>query len=494
MTLGELLPSCPDQWQAITLHALVADSRLVSAGACFVAVAGTHYNAREYIPAAIDAGAAVVLTEADSHFTLHTVINHVPVLAVPSLGEMLGQLAARWYGQPSQAMTVLATTGTNGKTSIANLLAGACQQLGTRAAVMGTLGNGFPGALVPAVFTTPDPLQLQRLLAEFRAQGAKYVALEASSHGLSQGRLSGTCIHTALFTNLTRDHLDYHGDMAAYAASKAGLFRWPELRAAVINVDDVYGAEMMAQLADNVQCLRYSLNPASDADLVAESVEATLDGLRVQLRLPAHISQKAVTLISPLIGRFNASNLLAVVGGLLSIGHDIAAIAAALAKVSPVPGRMQCLREPGTPLAVVDYAHTPDALAQALKAAREHTQAKLWVVFGCGGGRDTGKRPEMGRIAGELADYVVITTDNPREEDPQAIVDHVRSGLAADRAVRSVLDRGEAIAQVLAEAGENDLVLVAGKGHETYQEVHGVRTPFSDVEQVRMALLLRSRA
>ena len=490
MTLGDLLPSCPDQWQSIAIESLVADSRQVTAGTCFIAVAGTHYNAHEHIPAAIEAGAAVVLTEADNHFTLNTVINHVPVLAVPGLGDMLGLLAARWYGQPSQAMTVLATTGTNGKTSIANLLAGACNKLGLRAAVMGTLGNGFPGELAPAIFTTPDPLQLQRLLADFRDQGAQAVALEASSHGLSQGRLTGTRIHTALFTNLTRDHLDYHGDMDSYAASKASLFRWPDLRAAVINADDIYGAEMMAQLADNVQCLRYSLNPASDVELVAESVEATLDGLHISLR----IAGKTVTLKSPLIGRFNASNLLAVVGGLLSIGHDIDAIVAALAEVSPVPGRMQCLRESGTPLAVVDYAHTPDALAQALKAAREHTKAKLWVVFGCGGGRDTGKRPEMGRIAGELADHVVITTDNPREEDPQAIVDHVRSGLAADRTVRCVLDRGDAIAQVIAEAGEDDLVLVAGKGHETYQEVHGVRTPFSDVEQVRMALLLRSRA
>jgi UDP-N-acetylmuramyl-tripeptide synthetase len=472
------------------LQALVADSRHVRAGSCFIALAGTHYDARAHIPAAIDAGAAAVLTEADSHFTLHTVINHVPVLAVPGLGEMLGLLAARWYGQPSQAMTVLATTGTNGKTSIANLLAGACSQLGQRAAVIGTLGNGFPGELTPALFTTPDPLQLQSLLADFRDQGAQVVALEASSHGLSQGRLNGSCIHTALFTNLTRDHLDYHGDMASYAASKASLFRWPELHAAVINVDDIYAAEMLAELAGSVQCLRYSLKPGADAELVAESVEATLDGLCVELRTPA----KTLTLKSPLIGRFNASNLLAVVGGLLTIGHDIDAIVGALAKVSPVPGRMQCLREPGTPLVVVDYAHTPDALAQALSAAREHASAKVWVVFGCGGGRDTGKRPEMGRIAGDLADYVVITSDNPREEDPQAIIDHVRSGVPSDRAVRCILDRGAAIAYVLAEAAEDDLVLVAGKGHETYQEVHGVRTPFSDVEQVRMALLLRSRS
>lgn len=490
MTLGELLPGCPDQWQRIVLSALVVDSRQVSPGAGFIAVAGTHYNAREHIPAAIAAGAAVVLTEADSHFTLNTVINHVPVLAVPELGALLGSLAARWYQQPSQALTVLATTGTNGKTSIANLLAGACSALGQRAAVIGTLGNGFPGELMPAVFTTPDPLQLQGLLAAFRDNGASVVALEASSHGLSQGRLTGTRIHTALFTNLTRDHLDYHGDMASYAASKALLFRWPDLCAAVINADDAYAADMQAALGTNVRCIRYSLQADSTVELVAESVAATLDGLRIVLRT----AEQTVTLKSPLIGRFNASNLLAVVGGLLSIGHELESIIKALANVTPIPGRMQCLREANTPLAVVDYAHTPDALEQALKAAREHTEGKLWVVFGCGGGRDTGKRPEMGRVAAALADHVVITTDNPREEDPQAILDHVRSGMPAQCAVRCVLDRGEAIAQVLATAACDDVVLIAGKGHETYQEVHGVRTPFSDVEQVRVALLLRSRA
>lgn len=490
MHLGELLPSCPDQWQNIELKALVADSREVVAGACFIAMAGTHYNARDDIPAAIAAGAAAVLTPADSHFTLNTVINHVPVIAVPELGELLGDLAARWYGQPSQALTVLATTGTNGKTSIANLLAGACGQLGQRAAVMGTLGNGFPGELAPATFTTPDPLQLQRLLASFHQHGAQVVALEASSHGLSQGRLAGTRIHTALFTNLTRDHLDYHGNMAAYAASKAALFRWPSLQAAVINADDAYGADMQAELAGQVRCLRYSLDPSADVELVAESVQATLDGLCIVLRTP----HGRATLRSPLIGRFNASNLLAVVGGLLSIGHPLDEIIRVLAKVSPVPGRMQCLREANTPLVVVDYAHTPDALEQALKAAREHTEGKLWVVFGCGGGRDTGKRADMGRAAAALADHVVITTDNPRNEDPQAIIDGICAGLPADFTAQCLLDRGEAIAQVVAQAGHDDVILIAGKGHETYQEVHGVRTPFSDSEHVHMALLVRTRA
>lgn len=482
-TLAQIWKDVPAQWASVPVPSLVSDSRLVKPGSVFVALAGLHHDARRHVPAALAAGAGAILVEAGAEWLAHGEQAGVPVLVVPELTQQLGQFAARFYDQPAADMTVMAVTGTNGKTSIANLMAGAALQLGRRSAVIGTLGNGFYGELAASQFTTPDPLQLQRLLAEFHDRGAELVAMEASSHGLEQGRMVGTPIHTALFTNLTRDHLDYHGDMASYAAAKGRLFSWPGLRAAVINADDPQGEIYRQQLAADVQCLRYSLNAASTADVVAEQVAPSLDGLRMQVRY----GNVSVSLHSPLLGRFNASNLLAVLAGLLTLGYDLKAAADALASVQPVAGRMQCLRQERSPLAVVDYAHTPDALEQALKAAREHTTGKLWCVFGCGGGRDTGKRVDMGRIAAELADELVLTTDNPREEAPESILHDIQQGLQG-RAAVVMVDRAEAIAYALAHAAYDDVVLVAGKGHETYQEVMGVRYPFSDVEQVQLAL------
>ncbi len=490
LTLRTLWPQTPAEWADLPVSGLVGDSRQIEPGQAFVALAGIQHDARKHIPAAIAAGAVAVLAEAGGDWQSHRSIDGVPVLVIADLAMELGNIASRLHGEPSHAMTVTAVTGTNGKTSIANLIAGASEQLGRRAAVIGTLGNGFYGELHPSQFTTPDPLQLQGLLAGFRAAGADLVAMEASSHGLEQGRMVGTRIHTALFTNLTRDHLDYHGDMDSYAAAKGRLFQWPGLRAAVINVDDPQGEGYRALLAPEVACLRYSLDAGSNAELVAESVQPSLAGLVLQLRTP----QGPAVLRSPLLGRFNASNLLAVLGGLLSLGYSLDESVTALGQVQPVAGRMQCLREADSALAVVDYAHTPDALEQALKAAREHTVGRLWCLFGCGGGRDTGKRPQMGRIAGELADVVVLTTDNPREEAPQAILDHVRSGIAAGVEVTVIADRAEAIQYALRHAAADDVVLIAGKGHETYQEIMGVRYPFNDVEQVQQALSARRRA
>lgn len=488
-TLIQIWPEAPAQWAQTAVPSLVSDSRQVQPGSVFVALAALHHDARSHIPAALAAGAGAVLAEAGGEWLAHRVIDGVPVLVVPELTQRLGEFAARFHDEPAQTMTVMAVTGTNGKTSIANLMAGAALALGQRSAVIGTLGNGFYGELAASQFTTPDPLQLQRLLAGFRDQGARLVAMEASSHGLEQGRMVGTPIHTALFTNLTRDHLDYHGDMASYAAAKGRLFAWPGLQAAVINADDAQGAIYQQQLAAGVRCLRYSLQADSDAEIVAESVQPSLSGLLLQVRTP----WGRIALRSPLLGRFNASNLLAVLGGLLTLGYSLEQSAQALSTVAPVAGRMQCLRDGQSPLAVVDYAHTPDALEQALKAAREHTEGKLWCVFGCGGGRDTGKRSEMGRIAATLADTVVLTTDNPREEAPESILHDIQQGLAG-RPATIIADRAEAIAHALKNAASDDVVLIAGKGHETYQEIMGVRYPFNDVEQVRLALSTRSPA
>jgi len=488
-TLVQLWPDAPAQWAHISVPALVSDSRQVKPGSVFVALSALHHDARSHIPAAVAAGAGAVLAEAGGAWQRHAVVEGVPVLVVPELTQRLGELAARFHDQPAQAMTVMAVTGTNGKTSIANLIAGAAHALGQRSAVIGTLGNGLYGELAASQFTTPDPLQLQRLLAGFRDQGVRLVAMEASSHGLEQGRMVGTPVHTALFTNLTRDHLDYHGDMASYAAAKGRLFSWPGLKAAVINADDAQGAHYQQQLAANVSCLRYSLQADSDADIVAESVQPSLSGLLLKIRTPLG----RIELRSPLLGRFNASNLLAVLGGLMTMGYGPEQAAQALSTVAPVAGRMQCLRTDPSPLAVVDYAHTPDALEQALKAAREHTVGKLWCVFGCGGGRDTGKRAEMGRIAALLADVLVLTTDNPREESPESILHDIQQGLAGSAAT-IIADRAEAIRYALKHAADDDVVLIAGKGHETYQEIMGVRYPFNDVEQVQLALSARSLA
>lgn len=488
-TLAQIWPEAPVQWAQTAVPALVSDSRQVRAGSVFVALAALHHDARSHIPAALAAGAGAVLAEAGGDWLTHAEVNGVPVLVVADLTQRLGEFAARFHDQPAQDMTVMAVTGTNGKTSIANLIAGAALELGQRSAVIGTLGNGFYGELAASQFTTPDPLQLQGLLATFRDQGAQLVAMEASSHGLEQGRMVGTPIHTALFTNLTRDHLDYHGDMASYAAAKGRLFSWPGLKAAVINADDAQGAIYQQQLAVGVRCLCYSLQADSDAEIVAESVQPSLSGLLLHVRTP----WGRIELRSPLLGRFNASNLLAVLGGLLTLGYSLEQSAQALSTVAPVAGRMQCLREGQSPLAVVDYAHTPDALEQALKAAREHTEGKLWCVFGCGGGRDTGKRSEMGRIAAALADVLVLTTDNPREEAPESILQDIQQGLNG-RAATIIIDRAEAIAHALKNAAADDVVLIAGKGHETYQEIMGVRYPFNDVEQVRLALKTRGAA
>jgi UDP-N-acetylmuramyl-tripeptide synthetase len=482
--LAQLWPSVAKEFATINVDALVTDSRKVKAGYAFVALQGLQHDARSAIPSAVSAGAVAVFAERGGDWLEDQVIQGVPVIVVDQLAQHLGYLAAQQLANPTAEMTVLAVTGTNGKTSIANLLAGACEVLNRPTGVIGTLGNGRVGQLAASIFTTPDPIQLQTLLANFRDEGITTVAMEASSHGLLQGRMNGTQIHTALFTNLTRDHLDYHGDMASYAQAKGLLFSWPSLQYAVINSDDPQGDIYASQLAANVVCWRYSLNAGSSADITATNIDLSLNGIAMDVQTP----RGAGRLVSPLLGRFNASNLLAVLGGLLSIDVSLNDALFAIAQVPAVAGRMQCLRGNNSALAVIDYAHTPDALLHALQAAREHTQGRVWCVFGCGGGRDIGKRPEMGRIADELADVVVVTTDNPREESPEAILAHVVSGMTNRAEQYVIADRAQAIHWALSQAQADDLVLVAGKGHETYQEIQGVRYPFSDIEQVQKAL------
>lgn len=476
--LGEIFPDAPADLATLPVSGLTADSRQVRPGWLFLALRGRRLDARTLVPAVAAQGAVAVLAE--SGVTGEE--SGIPVVAAPDLPARLGEIASRFHGCPGQSLRVMAVTGTNGKTSTAQLLAHACDYLGMRSAVLGTLGNGLVGEMKPSTHTTLDAVQLQEHLARFRDAGATVVAMEASSHGLEQGRLNATPITTAIFTNLTRDHLDYHGHMNAYRDAKGLLFRWPDLKFAILNDDDPVSADYRRLLAPGVCCWSYSQQSGSDADFVALSVQPSLQGLSLRVRTP----QGEADLETRLLGRFNVSNLLAVLAGLLSLGVSLPQAVKALAVVHPVRGRMECYSN-GATTAVVDYAHTPDALEKVLMTLREHVRGRLYCVFGCGGDRDPGKRSLMGAIAARLADKVIVTSDNPRSEEPQAIIADVLSGIAEserDR-VQVSMDRRAAIRLALAEAAAGDLVLVAGKGHEDYQEIRGVRYAFDDAEEIR---------
>ncbi len=382
---------------------------------------------------------------------------------------------------------MIGVTGTNGKTSVTQWIAHALGVLGQRCAIVGTLGNGFPEALAPGPNTTPGAHVLRELLPAWTAQGAKACAMEVSSIGLHQNRVAGLRFDIAVFTNFTRDHLDYHPNMAEYAAMKRKLFEMPGLQSAVINLDDAFGRELAADFSGKLRIIGYTLEAAPDLDrhsdmrLRAEDIEMTATGVRFRVR--------NVDFAAPVVGTFNVSNLLAVIGALLLGGETLEDCALALKTITPPPGRMQTLGGDQQPLVVVDYAHTPDALEKVLDTLRGTATARggqLVCVFGCGGDRDVGKRPQMGAIAEQLADRVVVTSDNPRSEDPLAIIAAIHSGIK--RTVGSEPDRAKAIATAIAQAGARDVILIAGKGHEPYQEIAGVRHPFSDLAVARSSL------
>ena len=417
----------------------------------------------------------------------------MPNAGVRGLKSQAGFLAHDFYGRPSESLWVCGVTGTNGKTSCSQWLAALLSRRNEKAAVIGTLGAGFPSGLISMENTTPDALELHRLLAEFKSAGANAVAMEVSSHGLDQGRVNGIAFDCALFTNLTHDHLDYHGTMAAYGEAKARLFDTPGLDAAVLNLDDPFGQRLAGRLAARgVRTIGYGLAHATAArDAVSEFVFARdigVEGAITRISLQSSWGEGAATIDQ--IGHFNVANALGVLGCLLARGvpfHDGAALLAAL---PPVPGRMQKIAErPGRPLVVVDYAHTPDALDKVLRALRPVAQSRggrLVVVFGAGGERDADKRPLMGAIASRIADRVVLTSDNPRGEDPAAIAAAIRRGVSGDCVLE--LDREAAIVSAIETSAPADVVLVAGKGHEDYQEIAGRRLPFSDAKLAEAAL------
>jgi UDP-N-acetylmuramoyl-L-alanyl-D-glutamate--2,6-diaminopimelate ligase len=471
---------------------LRTDSRQVQPGDAFLAWPGAAFDARAQVAVALAAGATACLVEQDGAQAF--AFNDARVATYRGLKAASGLVADAWFGNPSQRLAVLAVTGTNGKTSSTWWLAQALSNLASTApipcAVVGTLGVGVPPDLVSTGLTTPDPVALQAAFAGFVGQGLQACAIEASSIGIEEARLAGTRIHTAVLTNVTQDHLDYHGDMAAYWQAKASLFAWPALRAAVVNVDDPYGAELAERLAGGALDLwTLSIAPggAHRARLQAQDIRYETSGVAFTVVE----GQQRLSLSTQLIGAFNVSNVLGVIAAMRTLGVALADAVQACAHLTPVPGRMECVSVVGQPLVAVDYAHTPDALAKALEALRPQAEARggrLWCVFGCGGNRDTAKRPLMGAVAGAHADRVVVTSDNPRSEAMDAIISQILLGLTGVADVQVEPDRARAIAQTLAQASPRDVVLLAGKGHEDYQEIAGERLPFSDVEQVKQVL------
>jgi UDP-N-acetylmuramoyl-L-alanyl-D-glutamate--2,6-diaminopimelate ligase len=469
--------------KGVVAQRLTADSRRVQPGDVFVAFPGAQADGRDFIAQAVARGAAAVIAEAGVPEAQKVGAGGTAIVEVPGLAALSGEIAHLVYGRPSEHLWLAGVTGTNGKTSVSQWIAQALNALRHRCAVIGTLGNGFLDALDESPNTTPDAITLHAALAGFLARGAEACAMEVSSIGLDQGRVHGTAFDVAVFTNLTRDHLEYHGSMATYAAAKERLFFVPGLAAAVVNLDDAFGAELAARLRGRLHLIAYTLDPACVGDdlLRAENLAMGAAGIEFDLR--------GVHFAAPVVGRFNASNLLAVIGALLARGERLEAIAAVLQGIQPPPGRMQALGGSGEPLVVVDYAHTPDALEKALGVLRETAAArggKLVCVFGCGGDRDPGKRPQMGAIAERLADRVQLTSDNPRGEDPQAIIEGILAGMNRRPQVED--DRGVAIDEAIADADDRDVILLAGKGHEPYQEIGGVRHAFSDIDAAKSAL------
>ncbi|HTP38010.1 MAG TPA: UDP-N-acetylmuramoyl-L-alanyl-D-glutamate--2,6-diaminopimelate ligase [Steroidobacteraceae bacterium] len=479
----------------LTVSELALDSRDLRPGAAFLACAGVRHHGLEFLPQALAAGARVILWEPAAGVSAPRVPAEVVALAVPALRSQAGYIADRFYGAPTSSLTVAGITGTNGKTTVAWLLAQALERCGRSAAYIGTLGSGRPGQLTPATHTTPDPVRLQRELARLRDAGVQAVAMEVSSHALDQERCAGVRFHTAAFTNLSRDHLDYHGSMAAYAEAKAKLFAWPTLSARVINVDDEFGRQLANRERPGTDLYLTSRTTRPAVASPAHSVHAQawrLDdqGLGLEIRTAA----ERVQLHSALIGEFNLDNLLTTFAVLQAQGVPAADAARALAQCEAAPGRMQFDGGGALPLVIVDYAHTPDALQKALAAARAHCRGRLWSVFGCGGERDAGKRALMGQVAAANADSVILTDDNPRGEDPETIIAGILAGIPARERVTVIHDREQAIRAALAQARSGDVVLVAGKGHEDYQLVGTQRRAFSDAATVHAALASRSAA
>jgi UDP-N-acetylmuramoyl-L-alanyl-D-glutamate--2,6-diaminopimelate ligase len=464
----------------LPVASICTDSRQAQAGAVFFARAGEQHDGRHFIAQAAQRGAVAAVVADASQLREQ----RLPIVEAADFDAALAVASANFFGHPSKQLRLLGVTGTNGKTTVAHLCSTVLDEL-SRCGVLGTLGVGRPGALQSCVHTTPELNITNAVLAQCVRANCEYAVMEVSSHGISQRRIEGLVFDTALYTNLSRDHLDYHGDMDTYAGVKARLFEQPALRLAVVNADDPY-AERMVRDTDT-EVVRYSL--AGSATNSGVNARLAQHGGKLTLALEGRFGRG--TIRSQLLGRFNAYNLLACATVLAGLGLAMDEICARLGRVPPAPGRMQWLGGGTLPTVVIDYSHTPDALDKALTAVRASVSAKLWCVFGCGGERDTGKRPQMGRIAEQHADYVIVTDDNPRNEPSEQIINQILDGMRAPGTVWVEADRAKAIDMAVAASGPQDVVLIAGKGHEPYQERDGVRSPFNDLEVAGRALALK---
>jgi UDP-N-acetylmuramoyl-L-alanyl-D-glutamate--2,6-diaminopimelate ligase len=489
MALRELFDSLTDAAlvPALSVQGMSLDSRTVRPGELFLACAGTVRHGVRFIEQAIANGAtAIALEPAAETDGVACEQYSVPVFLVERLHLLVSELAGRFYGHPSQVMQVVGVTGTNGKTSVSQFIAQAIAQT-TPCGLVGTLGSGIVGALHDTGHTTPDAVVMQAELAQMHDRGAGHVVMEVSSHALDQGRVNAIAYDLAIFTNLSHDHLDYHGDMLSYAGAKRRLLEMPGLKAALINSDDEVGREWLANPPAGVEMLSYGLALLADGQrpaLYADELQLSTSGMR--MRVYSRWGEGEIE--SPLLGRFNAVNLLAAIGALLLLGFNFDEALQRLGKVETVPGRMERFGGVGQPMVVVDFAHTPDALEQVLKALRGHTRGRLWCIFGCGGERDREKRSKMGRIAEQYADRVIVTDDNPRREDAFSIIEDITSSMQNCDAVYINRNRAAAIERTISLATARDVILIAGKGHECEQVVGQQRIPYSDRETVARLL------
>jgi UDP-N-acetylmuramoyl-L-alanyl-D-glutamate--2,6-diaminopimelate ligase len=468
----------------LAISSISMDSREVDSGALFIATAKDVSQCQSHIQQAIAAGAKAVLI--DDSAIVDMAQQPVQMIALSALDSKVSEIAARFFGHPSLAQTVIAVTGTNGKTSVTQFIAQCLEASGQACGVIGTLGYGRIGTLIETGMTTPDPVKIQAKLADFFRQSINTIVIEASSHALEQGRLNSVAIDVAVLTNLSRDHLDYHHDMASYANAKKRLFQFDSVKTAVVNAQDDFGQSLIEELAsnDNIHVMTYGQN--TDTHLAANDANMTKQGVSFNLVKEAQSTQ----INSSLLGLFNIDNLLATAGSLVAIGLSFEQVVKGLEQCHAAKGRMEVYGGNKQVTVVVDFAHTPDALSKALQALQEHkpTQAQLWCVFGCGGNRDIGKRPLMAAAAEKYADKIIITADNPRSESNEDIVEAILTGLDSRQSAYIEHDRQQAIKYAIEHAKKEDLVLVAGKGHEQYQDIAGIKKPYSDIETVIAAL------
>jgi UDP-N-acetylmuramoyl-L-alanyl-D-glutamate--2,6-diaminopimelate ligase len=470
-----------DCGEGLVVGDIQQDSRKVTPGSLFVALNGLHRHGLEFAAQAIGRGCSVIIYDPEGGGSdLVKAAKAVHCIPVESLGAKLAEISKRFFDHPSRDLIVVGITGTNGKTSTSHFLVEAASSR-LRGAVVGTLGWGFPGDLSETEHTTPDPIEIQRILASLKKSGCQLVAIEASSHGLHQGRLAGVDFKGAVFTNITRDHLDYHLNMEAYIEAKMGILEFDSLNFVVSNADDPCQVAVSERIREGIKHIRFSCRSGGIGRVSAESVKQTPYGIGFDFCSEQFRQEISV----PVFGAFNVENLLAAACALLGLGFEGHEAAGALSQVKPVPGRMERVISADPPV-VIDYAHTPDALKNALQALREHCEGKLWVVFGCGGDRDKGKRPQMGSIASAMADVVILTDDNPRSEKSEDIIHDIESGMPVGRAI-VIPCRDQAIQFAIEGAKREDLILIAGKGHECTQEINGVKFRFLDREAVEKA-------